>query len=362
MSQAKILVVDDEPQIRRAIKAGMDSQNYCVADARSGEEALARLRQERYDLILLDREMPGIGGLEACRQIRSAAEVAVIMLTTHNGEFERIEALDAGAYDCVTKPFSMPELLARIRANLRRVPTQKAADVVAFDGIEVNLGSRRVLISGRDIHLRPKEFDVLRYLIANPNAALSHGKILQAVWGPDYRNQTEYLHVIMNQIRGKIEPDPARPRYIVTEPRIGYRFRVPAGKTSAALETESDLCRQLVENIDPVCWVFDVRKDHFVYFSPAFEKVSGRSSSEYLTPASLLEVVHAEDRDCFLRFFGTRLSEPAELSYRIVRPDGSVRWIHSRRFPVRDPEGKIYRRAGFALDITAQREAEEHLR
>jgi len=233
MSTAKILVVDDEPQIRRVMKSALTKQSYVVGDARSGEEALDKMRQDRYDLILLDRNMPGMGGLEACHQIRSTSDVGIIMLTVRKTEAEKIEALDAGADDYVTKPFSMPELLARIRANLRRVPLspKEGPRVITFDGIEVNLGSRHASVNGRDVHLRPKEFDVLTYLIANPNVVIPHGKIIQAIWGPDYRDEVEYLHVVINQIRKKIEPEPSRPRYVLTEPRIGYRFQLPLGKS-----------------------------------------------------------------------------------------------------------------------------------
>jgi two-component system, OmpR family, KDP operon response regulator KdpE len=226
MSAAKILVVDDEPQIRRVLRIALSRQNYFVATARSGEETLDKIREDRYDLIILDRNMPGMGGLEACHQIRSVSDVAIIMLTVQKKEAEKIEALDAGADDYVTKPFSMPELLARIRANLRRVPLapKEGPRVLSFGEIEVNLGSRQVLVGGEDVHLRPKEFDVLHYLITNPNVVVRHGTIIQAVWGPDYGTEVEYLHVVVNQIRKKIEPEPDKPRYILTEPRVGYRF------------------------------------------------------------------------------------------------------------------------------------------
>ena len=228
MSMARVLVVDDEPQIRRVLRSALTMQSYFVVDARSGEEALNRIREDRYDLIVLDRNMPGIGGLEACHQIRSTSDVAIIMLTVRKAEAEKIEALDAGADDYVTKPFSMPELLARIRANLRRVPLapKEGPRVFSFGEIEVNLGSRQVLVSGKDVHLRPKEFDVLYYLITHPNVVGPHGIIIQAIWGPDYGSEVEYLHV--NQIRKKIEPEPNKPRHILTEPRVGYRFHLPA--------------------------------------------------------------------------------------------------------------------------------------
>ena len=232
MNLAKILVVDDEPQIRRVMKSALTKQGYFVADARGGEEALERIRQERFDLIILDRNMPGMSGLEVCQQVRSTSDVAIIMLTVRKKESEKIEALDAGADDYVTKPFSMPELLARIRANLRRAPLspREGPRVLSLEEVQINLGSRQVLVSGRDVHLRPKEFDVLHYLVSNPNVVVPHGKIIQAIWGPDYGHEVEYLHVIVNQIRKKIEPEPNRPRYILTEPRVGYRFQIPVGR------------------------------------------------------------------------------------------------------------------------------------
>jgi two-component system KDP operon response regulator KdpE len=232
MSTEKILVVDDEPQIRRVMRSALTKQGYIVADARSGEEALEKLRDERHDLIILDRNMPGMGGLAACRSIRGTSDIGIIMLTVRKAEPDKIEALDAGADDYVTKPFSMPELLARVRANLRRAPLSphKGPIVVAFDGIEVNLGSRHVSIDGRDVHLTPKQFEVLHYLVANPNVAIPHSKILQAIWGPDYGDEVEYLHVVVNQLRKKIERDPSSPRYILSEPWLGYRFHFPSGK------------------------------------------------------------------------------------------------------------------------------------
>jgi len=233
MSAGKILVVDDEPQIRRVMRSALVKHGYIVDDARSGEEALEKLRNERYDLVILDRNMPGMGGLAACRTIRATSDVGIIMLTVRKAEPDKIEALNAGADDYITKPFSMPELLARVGANLRRVPLspREGPIIVAFDGIEVNLGSRHVSVGERDVRLTPKQFEVLRYLITNPNVAIPHGKILQAIWGPDYGDQVEYLHVVINQLRKKIERDPTKPRYILTEPRFGYRFQLPSDKS-----------------------------------------------------------------------------------------------------------------------------------
>jgi two-component system KDP operon response regulator KdpE len=227
MTTAKILVVDDEPQIRRVMRTALTEEGYIITDAKSGDEAIACLRENRFDLILLDANMPGISGLEACREIRRTSDVGIIMLTVRNTEADKIGALDAGADDYVTKPFSMPELLARIRANLRRIPLSQQSGgsaIIAFEGIEINLASRHVNVRGQDMAFTPKEFDLLHYLAGNPNVSIPHGKLLQAVWGPDYGGEVEYLHVFVNKIRKKIEPDPGKPRYILTESRIGYRF------------------------------------------------------------------------------------------------------------------------------------------
>jgi len=224
----KILIVDDEPQIRRVMKTALSAEGYVVEDAKSAAESFEKLRQDRFDLVLLDVNMPGMTGLEACPEIRRNSEIAIIMLTVRNSEADKIAALDAGADDYVTKPFSMPELLARIRANLRRVPfaTAGGPQVIAFDDIEINLATRHVSVGGRDVRFTPKEFDLLHYLATHPNVTIPHGKLLQSVWGPDYGNEIEYLHVFVNQIRKKIERDPSNPKYLLTELRTGYRFRV----------------------------------------------------------------------------------------------------------------------------------------
>ena len=229
MRNPSILIVDDEPQIRRVIKAALSKQGYVVADARSGEAALDMIREERFDMVILDRNMPGIGGLETCRTIRDTSDMGIIMLTVRKAEEERIEALDAGADDYVTKPFSMPELSARIRANLRRVPSASHAgtQTVRFGTVSVDLATHHLSVSGTDVRLTPKQFDVLAYLIDNPNVSIPHARLLQAVWGPDYRDEVEYLHVVINQLRKRIEVDPSHPRYIITEPWFGYRFQLP---------------------------------------------------------------------------------------------------------------------------------------
>ncbi|MGC4056368.1 MAG: response regulator transcription factor [Paludibaculum sp.] len=229
MTSGRILIVDDEPQIRRVLRVTLTTHGYEVQDARSGEEAMLRLRESRFDLILLDMNMPGMGGLEACREIRATSEVAIIMLTVRSTEMDKVAALDAGADDYITKPFSTPELLARIRAALRRLPVseESSAESLRFDDLEINLATRRVIAKGKETRLTPKEFDLLRYLVANPNIPIPHGKLLQAVWGPDYGDQVEYLRVFINQLRKKIELDPSHPRYLLTEPWVGYRFAIP---------------------------------------------------------------------------------------------------------------------------------------
>lgn len=230
MSGARILIVDDEPQIRRVMRTTLAAQGYIVADARSGEEALEKLRTERFDLVLLDLNMPGMGGLAACRAIRADCDIPIIILSVRDAEKDKVQALDAGADDYVSKPFGTQELLARIRAALRRSPLSPEGGpaVLSFEGLEINVASRRATVDGKEVRLTPKEFDLLHYLASNPNVTIPHGRLLQAVWGPDYGDEVEYLRVFVNQLRKKIEPDPANPRLIVTEPWVGYSFRPPA--------------------------------------------------------------------------------------------------------------------------------------
>jgi two-component system KDP operon response regulator KdpE len=229
MSSAKILVVDDDPQIRRVMRMTLVGRGYVVNDARGGEEALAKLRSDSYDLILLDINMPGMGGLETCRAIRASSEIPILILTVRSAEKDKVEALDAGADDYVTKPFGTPELMARIRAALRRAPVSadNMPHRLELDGLIIDFLARRVRDSNKDYPLTPKEVDLLRYLAAHPNAAVSHAKLLQTVWGPDYGNEVEYLRVFVNRLRKKIEPDPSFPRYLLTIPRVGYQLKVP---------------------------------------------------------------------------------------------------------------------------------------
>jgi two-component system, OmpR family, KDP operon response regulator KdpE len=230
MSLGRILVVDDDPQIRRAMKATLTSRGYEVSDSRTGEEALDKLRSETYELVLLDVNMPGIGGIETCGLIRSSSDIAIIMLTVSSSEKDKVEALDAGADDYVTKPFSMPELLARIRATLRRLPQapdDSGLRQLALEGVEIDLSSRQVTVHDRTSRLTAKEFDLLSYFLIRPNKTISHRELLQAVWGPDYGEELEYLRVFVNRLRKKIELDPSNPRFLVTDAWAGYRFHLP---------------------------------------------------------------------------------------------------------------------------------------
>jgi two-component system KDP operon response regulator KdpE len=224
-----ILLVDDEPQIRRALKTPLSQQGYVIIEAKTGEEAIERMESERIDLIVLDMNMPGMGGLEACRELRERYDVPIIILSVRNTEKDKVAALDAGADDYVVKPVGIEELLARVRANLRRRPTEATDSQLSFSTKEltVDLDRRKVSMRGKDVRLTPKEFDLLRELMANRGKTLKHRELLQAVWGPDYGDQSEYLRVFINQLRKKIEPDPANPVFIITQPWVGYRFEIP---------------------------------------------------------------------------------------------------------------------------------------
>jgi two-component system KDP operon response regulator KdpE len=226
LSAGRILVVDDEPQIRRIMRTSLTGAGYEVDDAKSGEEALEKVRTFRPDLVLLDINMPGMGGLAACRAIRGDANVAIIMLTVRNTEANKVEALDAGADDYVTKPFSTPELLARIRATLRRLPAAPHAlpAKLQIGRLAIDFATRTVSNGATTTHLTPKELDLLRYLTQHANEAVSHRELLQAVWGPDYGDQVDYLRVFIMNLRRKMEVNPERPKYITTEPWVGYRF------------------------------------------------------------------------------------------------------------------------------------------
>jgi two-component system, OmpR family, KDP operon response regulator KdpE len=228
VNAATILVVDDEPQIRRVMRATLTAQGYAIVEARDGQEAMEKMLSTRPDLVILDMNLPVMDGIETCRAIRAGSNVPVIMLTVRSAEKDKVRALDAGADDYVVKPFGIQELLARIRAALRRSPSGEVEHVVCSNEFDFNFESREVTASGKPVHLTPKEFEVLRELVTHRGKPISHRRLLQAVWGPDYGEETELLRVVINQLRKKIEPDPAKPKYILTEPWVGYRFVLPA--------------------------------------------------------------------------------------------------------------------------------------
>jgi two-component system KDP operon response regulator KdpE len=225
LSAGRILVIDDEPQIRRIMRTTLSGAGFEVDDARTAEEGFEKLREFRPDLVLLDINMPGMNGMDACRAIRADSDIAIIMLTVRNSEADKVAALDAGADDFVTKPFSTPELLARIRATLRRVSASHSSPPrIRVGQLLIDFNARTVSNGAEPVHLTPKELDLLRYLTQHPNQVLPHRELLQAVWGPDYGSQVDYLRVFIKNLRKKLELNPENPEYITTEPWVGYRF------------------------------------------------------------------------------------------------------------------------------------------
>lgn len=221
----RILVVDDEPQITRVLLRSLTSKGYDVRIAGDGEFALQTFHDWPAQLVITDLAMPNMGGLELCRRLRETSDVPIIVLSVRGEEHTKVEALDAGADDYVTKPFGMDELLARIRATLRRQPESGSPETVLEVGeFRIDLDAHVVTRSGEEIRLTPKEFDLLAHLLRNAGKVLTHRSLLGAIWGGGYTEQHEYLRVFIGQLRKKIEPDPSKPRYILTEPWIGYRF------------------------------------------------------------------------------------------------------------------------------------------
>jgi len=221
--------MDDEPQIRRLMRTTLIGAGYEVEDARTGEEGLEKMSSYHPDLVLLDINMPGMGGVETCKALRTDKNIAIIMLTVRDSEADKVSALDAGADDFVTKPFSTPELLARIRAALRRLPaSQSASERIQIGRLVIDFAARTVSKGDKPVHLTPKELELLRYFTSHPNHVISHRELLQAVWGPDYGNQVDHLRVFIKNLRKKIELNPDNPEYILTEPWVGYRFNDPS--------------------------------------------------------------------------------------------------------------------------------------
>jgi two-component system KDP operon response regulator KdpE len=222
----RILVVDDEPQITRVLRTTLSANGYDLRVANDGETALEIMKDWTPDLVITDLAMPQMDGLELCRRVRAKAEMPIIVLSVRGEERTKVQALDAGADDYVTKPFGMSELLARVRANLRRIPAQEpdVTGAIAEGDFRIDIGAHTVTIRDKEIRLTPKEFDLLVYLARHPGKVVTHRALLAAVWGSNATEQPEYLRVFVGQLRKKIEPDPATPQYILTEPWVGYRF------------------------------------------------------------------------------------------------------------------------------------------
>lgn len=226
----RVLVADDEPSIRRVIGNVLTGSGYAVEEVRNGEEAIISIRARSADIALLDINMPGMGGIEACRRIRATLpNIGIIMVTVRDSEQDTVEALESGADDYIRKPFRARELLARIEAVARRVHRGAGAGspVIRVGNLELDKALRVFKKSGQEVHLSPIEFNLLQYLMENLDMPLDHSKLLRAVWGPEYGNEIEYLRTYIRLVRRKIEDDPANPQYITTEPWQGYRFRGP---------------------------------------------------------------------------------------------------------------------------------------
>jgi len=221
----RILVVDDETQITRVLRTTLSAQSYDVRVANDGEMAIEIMKDWTPDLVITDLAMPNLDGVGLCRRIRQVSEVPIIVLSVREQDRVKVEALDAGADDYVTKPFSMNELLARVRAHLRRIsPSEVAPQVIEAGDFRIDLESRLVLVAGTEVRLTPKEFDLLAFLARHAGKVVTHRALLAAIWGPNSTEQPEYLRVFVGQLRKKIEPEASSPKYLLTEPWIGYRF------------------------------------------------------------------------------------------------------------------------------------------
>jgi len=230
LQQSSVLVVDDEMALRRTLCASLAASGFSVDEARTGEEALTKLRSQPFDLVLLDINMPGIDGIKTCRRMREMTRAGIVMITVRDMDDDKVNALEAGADDYVTKPFKLRELTARLRAVLRRTRLQDApeANVIEIGELKMDVERRLLWRGEQEVHLSPTEFDLLAFMMKNCGAPLTHLKLLRSVWGPEYGGESEYLRSYIRLLRKKIEKDPANPEYILTEPWLGYRFRNPA--------------------------------------------------------------------------------------------------------------------------------------
>jgi two-component system KDP operon response regulator KdpE len=223
---SRVLVVDDEPQIRRTLAINLRARGYQVDLAATGEDALNAAADQPPDVVVLDLSLPGIDGLQVIQGLRGWTRVPIIVLSVREREADKVAALDAGADDYVTKPFGINELLARLRAAVRRAtPTDEGAPVIQTPDFRVDLAAKQVTRDGREVRLTPTEWQLVELLVRNPGRLVSQRQLLQEVWGPKYQEETNYLRIFVAQIRRKLEPDPAHPRYFITEPGMGYRFQ-----------------------------------------------------------------------------------------------------------------------------------------
>ena len=246
MSSAKrhsILVVDDETSLRHALRTSLEASGFAVEEARTGEEAVEFAREHSFDLVLLDINMRGISGVEACRRIRGfAPQTGIVMVTVRDSEDDKVRALEAGADDYITKPFLLRELVARLRAVLRRTHADDGSSqsVLHAGSLEMDLDRHILRRANEEIHLSPKEFELLAFLMKNQDVPLTHVKLLRAIWGAEYGGELEYLRSYIRMLRKKIEDDPAKPDYILTEPWLGYRFHNPSDPDSPKPQSGED--------------------------------------------------------------------------------------------------------------------------
>ena len=220
----RVLVVDDEAQIRRALTTNLTARGYEVVQAASGEDALRLAAEQHPDVVVLDLGLPGIDGIEVVRGLRGWTSVPIVVLSVRGDETDKVAALDAGADDYVTKPFGMNELLARLRASLRRRAPAEEEALITTPAFSIDLTAKRVTQEGDEVHLTPTEWHLIEMLVRHPGKLVSQRQLLQEVWGPQYETETNYLRVYLAQVRRKLEPDPSKPRYFITEPGMGYRF------------------------------------------------------------------------------------------------------------------------------------------
>jgi two-component system KDP operon response regulator KdpE len=238
-----VLVVDDEPALRKALRTSLTASGFAVEEARNGEEALGAVRQRPFDLVLLDVNMPGAGGIDACRKIRGIApQTGIVMVTVRDAENDKVAALEAGADDYVTKPFRLRVLIARLRVVLRRTHVLDVPEPVVLTAGDLEMDLKRHLLrrAGSPVHLAPKEFELLAFMMKHQGVPLTHSRLLRSVWGVEYGNEIEYLRSNVKTLRKKIEVDFSMPEYILTEPWVGYRFRNPSDPDAPTVQVDDE--------------------------------------------------------------------------------------------------------------------------